>query len=201
MSLLHFHCRMMGGTRRSANGEYGAKHEWMSFETSVTRLTVRLSSTRQSAHRCRLLSERLRGRFAIASRRGTSEAVSLDAAYELGRDLESERISAGWRPVGWKLGFTNQALWSRLGLDRPIRARIYEQTLCVGELDSSDLVQARIEPEIVFGFGADLVVSSRATREARLRTAVMASTVAAARVAARPRLSYSIQSHHLPDGT
>jgi len=82
--------------------------------------------------------------------------VSLDAAYELGKDLERERVSAGWRPAGWKLGFTNQALWKGLGLESPIRARIYDQTLRSGDLDSADLVQARIEPEIVVGFGVDV---------------------------------------------
>jgi 2-keto-4-pentenoate hydratase len=97
-----------------------------------------------------------RGRFTITSRRGSRDALSLDEAYELGRDLEHERVSAGWRPAGWKLGFTNQALWSRLGLDSPIRARIYDQTICTDDLDSSDLVQPRIEPEIVVGFAADV---------------------------------------------
>ena len=97
-----------------------------------------------------------RGRFTITSRRGTGDAVSLDDAYELGQDLERERALACWRPAGWKLGFTNQALWSKLGLDRPIRARIYDETLCAGDLNSADLVQPRIEPEIVVGFGADV---------------------------------------------
>jgi 2-oxo-3-hexenedioate decarboxylase len=97
-----------------------------------------------------------RGRFTIPSRRGTGDAVGLDEAYELGEELENERIRAGWHPAGWKLGFTNQALWSRLGLDRPIRARIYRETLCERDLDSAVLVQGRIEPEIVVGFGADL---------------------------------------------
>jgi 2-oxo-3-hexenedioate decarboxylase len=96
------------------------------------------------------------GRLTIPSRKGTTDVLSVDAAYELGRDLQRERISAGWRPAGWKLGFTNQALWSRLGLDRPIRARIYRETLCGTDLDSADLVQPRIEPEIVVGFGADV---------------------------------------------
>ena len=82
--------------------------------------------------------------------------MSLDSAYELGQVLEGERVAAGWRPAGWKLGFTNQALWSRLGLDSPIRARIYDQTLCGGDLASVDLVQPRIEPEIVVGFKADV---------------------------------------------
>jgi 2-keto-4-pentenoate hydratase len=97
-----------------------------------------------------------RGRYAITTRRGTREAVSFQDAYELGQDLERKRVSAGWRPAGWKLGFTNQALWSRLGLDRPIRARIYRETLRAGDLDIADLVQPRIEPEIVVGFGADV---------------------------------------------
>ena len=97
-----------------------------------------------------------RGRYAITCRRGTRNAVSLLDAYELGRDLELERVSAAWRPAGWKLGFTNQALWSRLGLDSPIRARIYDETLCRGDLDIADLVQPRIEPEIVVGIGASV---------------------------------------------
>jgi len=97
-----------------------------------------------------------RGRFTITSRQGSSDALSLDAAYELGQDLNRERVSAGWHQAGWKLGFTNQALWSRLGLDSPIRARIYRETLCGGDLDSADLVQPRIEPEIVVGFRADV---------------------------------------------
>ena len=88
----------------------------------------------------------------ISSRRGTEHALSLDRAYEIGRRLELERMAAGWRPVGWKLGFTNQALWSRLGLDRPIRARLYQQTVCTGDLDTADLITPRIEPEIVVGF-------------------------------------------------
>ncbi len=96
------------------------------------------------------------GRYAITSRRGTGNAVSLHDAYELGQALERERVSAGWRPAGWKLGFTNQALWSKLGLDRPIRARIYDETICGGDLDSAEMVQPRIEPEIVVGFGADV---------------------------------------------
>jgi 2-oxo-3-hexenedioate decarboxylase len=75
---------------------------------------------------------------------------------DVGEDLERERVSSGWRPAGWKLGFTNQALWSRLGLDSPIRARVYHETLCGNELNGADLVQPRIEPEIVVGFGADV---------------------------------------------
>src|SRR5262245_38551918 len=97
-----------------------------------------------------------RGRYTIPGRGGSGEAVSLDAAYELGQDLERERVLAGWRPAGWKLGFTNKALWIRLGLDSPIRARIYGETLCTGSLSVGELVQPRIEPEVVIGVGGEL---------------------------------------------
>jgi 2-keto-4-pentenoate hydratase len=53
-----------------------------------------------------------RGRYAIPARRVREDVLTFETAYELGRDLEHERVSTGWRPVGWKLGFTNQALWS-----------------------------------------------------------------------------------------
>src|SRR5262245_41519460 len=97
-----------------------------------------------------------RDRSTIPSRRNTADALSLDAAYALGRELERSRVSAGWQPAGWKLGFTNQSLWSRLGLDSPIRARIYRETICVGGVAVSGLVQPRIEPEVVLGIGADV---------------------------------------------
>jgi 2-oxo-3-hexenedioate decarboxylase len=96
------------------------------------------------------------GGYSIPAGRGAGGGLSLDVAYELGRDLERERVSAGWRPVGWKLGFTNEALWGGLGLDRPIRARVYQETICAGNLLMAGLVQPRIEPEVVFGIGADV---------------------------------------------
>src|ERR1700694_2706249 len=66
-----------------------------------------------------------RGRFAITSGRGTTEAITFEAAYELGRDLERERISTGWRPVGWKLGFTHQALWRPVRLAPPVPGPLF----------------------------------------------------------------------------
>jgi len=96
------------------------------------------------------------GRVTVPSRRGTRQAPSLDEAYELGRNLERARVSAGWLTAGWKLGFTNKALWSRLGLDSPFYARVYRETLCVGSVAASELVQPRVEPEVVLGVEADL---------------------------------------------
>ena len=50
----------------------------------------------------------------------SQHAITLIEGYAIGAELEKERIAVGWRRVGWKLGFTNQALWAALGLDQPV---------------------------------------------------------------------------------
>jgi 2-oxo-3-hexenedioate decarboxylase len=102
------------------------------------------------------LADARKGRYTIPTRTDARGALNLEAAYEIGRDFERDRMSAGWRPAGWKLGFTNRALMRRFGLDSPIRARIYRETLCEGSLATARLVQPRIEPEVVLGIGADI---------------------------------------------
>lgn len=83
----------------------------------------------------------------------------LDDGYAAGRGLHAHRLGQGWQPRGRKIGFTNQSLWPRYGIDRPMWGRVYDQTL----IDAPDaratvalagLVQARIEPEIAFGLAA-----------------------------------------------
>jgi 2-oxo-3-hexenedioate decarboxylase len=128
---------------------------------SVTRLGSDLAAARRS-------------RLTIPTRRSSGEPLSLDAAYGLGHDLERLHVAAGWRPAGWKLGFTNQSLWSHLGLDRPIRARIYRETFGAGTVTASELVQPRIEPEVVLGIGEDL------SKEAEAETIAAAVEWAAA---------------------
>src|SRR5262249_60429650 len=48
-----------------------------------------------------------------------------------------------------------------VGLDRPMRARIYRETICADRLSIAELVQPRSEPEVVLGIGADLAQGSR----------------------------------------
>src|SRR5262249_60877113 len=83
----------------------------------------------------------------IPGRRTAGEPLSLDAAYELGRDLERMHVAAGWRPAGWKLGFTNQSFWSRLGFDTPLCARIYPERLFRGPVSTARRGQPARRPE------------------------------------------------------
>jgi 2-keto-4-pentenoate hydratase len=82
---------------------------------------------------------------------------SLEDGYAVGRLLHQEFVDSGWVPIGLKLGFTNQAIWKQLGLNRPFWAPIYDRTLTdSSEVSLEGLVAPRIEPEIVLGFSADL---------------------------------------------
>jgi 2-keto-4-pentenoate hydratase len=82
---------------------------------------------------------------------------TLEDGYDVGRLLHQEALAAGSLPVGIKIGFTNKAVWSQLGLDRPFWAPMYDTTVTdKREVSLGGLVAARIEPEIVVGFRTDL---------------------------------------------
>src|SRR5437879_3756518 len=89
------------------------------------------------------------------SRRKTG--FSVDDGYAVGRVLHQKFVDSGWVPIGLKLGFTNQAIWSQIGLNRPFWAPIYDRTVTdTTEVFLEELVAPRIEPEIVLGFRADV---------------------------------------------
>ena len=89
---------------------------------------------------------------------------SLEDGYAVGRLLHQEFVDSGWVPVSLKLGFTNQNIWSQLGLDRPFWAPIYDRTVTNGtEICLKELVAPRIEPEIAVGLAADVQAGASST--------------------------------------
>ena len=65
-------------------------------------------------------------------------------------------VARGERPVGYKIGFTNRTIWPLYGINHPIWAPVYDTTVellngtrC--EVTAARFVEARLEPEIVFG--------------------------------------------------
>lgn len=81
-----------------------------------------------------------------------------DEAYEVLDHIDAARIAKGWRPAGRKIGFTNRDLWPSFGVDRPMWATIWEETIVHAEpgegraaVSVSPFVQPRLEPEIVLG--------------------------------------------------
>ena len=78
------------------------------------------------------------------------------SAYAVLDRIEALRRAAGWVPVGRKIGFTNRTIWPRYGVDQPMWAHTWRQTVHHAHdgrarLDIANFVQPRIEPEIVFG--------------------------------------------------
>ena len=81
---------------------------------------------------------------------------SAETGYKFALGLHAERLAAGWRPVGRKIGFTNRSIWPRYGVFQPIFGFVYDRTLTlapdnVATLKLAGLAQPRIEPEICFG--------------------------------------------------
>jgi 2-oxo-3-hexenedioate decarboxylase len=78
------------------------------------------------------------------------------SAYAVLDLIEARRRVAGWVPVGRKIGFTNRTIWPRYGVDQPMWAHMWRQTVHHARdgratLDIARFVQPRIEPEVVFG--------------------------------------------------
>lgn len=83
--------------------------------------------------------------------------LTMADAYAVGRELHAARLAEGEVAVGRKIGFTNPAMWTALGVRDPIWAPMYASG--VQRLDGSPLalkgfVEPRIEPEIVFRLAA-----------------------------------------------
>ncbi|MEP7328275.1 MAG: fumarylacetoacetate hydrolase family protein [Betaproteobacteria bacterium] len=101
----------------------------------------------------------------LAAERGASmvapvtewlQDFDVDAAYAVLEVIASRRRAAGWVPVGRKIGFTNRTIWPRYGVDQPMWAHTWRQTVHNAhdgraKLPMARFVQPRIEPEIVFG--------------------------------------------------
>ncbi len=79
----------------------------------------------------------------------------LDAAYQVAAELMRVRRSRGSRPVGRKIGFTNRSIWELYGVDAPMWAHVYDDTVTYAqggraEVSLAGTVSPRMEPEIAF---------------------------------------------------
>ena len=86
----------------------------------------------------------------------TEPGFDIDAAYQVQSLVWQQRLAAGHRPVGHKVGLTSEAMQRQLGVDQPDFGRLHAGMAVAGELDLAELIQARIEPEIAFVLGSNL---------------------------------------------
>jgi 2-keto-4-pentenoate hydratase len=105
-------------------------------------------------------AEALADRILAASDTRTSILPITDAlpefdladAYDVSARITRRRMARGERPVGWKVGFTNEAVWKDYGVHAPIWGPMYDSTVAevagAAVCPIGALVDPRIEPEV-----------------------------------------------------
>jgi len=111
----------------------------------------------------------------IASIAARAPDFDLDAAYRVAAELMRVRRSRGSRPVGRKIGFTNRSIWALYGVDAPMWAHVYDDSVSYAQDGSAQvslaaMVSPRIEPEVAFKLRAPVPVGCK-DREQLLRSA------------------------------
>lgn len=91
----------------------------------------------------------------IGSIAARASGFDLDAAYQVAAELMRVRRGRGSRPVGRKIGFTNRSIWALYGVDAPMWAHVYDDTVSYAqggraEVSLAGTVSPRMEPEIAF---------------------------------------------------
>ena len=100
----------------------------------------------------------------ISSFAARDPEFDLDAAYLVAAQLMQLRRSRGSRPVGRKIGFTNRSIWALYGVDAPMWAHVYDDTVIHARsgkatIPLTGMVSPRMEPEILFKLREPLPVA------------------------------------------
>ncbi|MFB6304341.1 MAG: 2-keto-4-pentenoate hydratase [Haloferacaceae archaeon] len=87
----------------------------------------------------------------VASAFGDDDAASLADGYAAQSAFVERRLPDEGPVVGYKVGFTNEAVQADVGVDRPVFGRILAGTVLSGEtVDADPLIAPRVEPEVAF---------------------------------------------------
>ena len=102
----------------------------------------------------------------IGSFAARDPGFDLDAAYQVAAELMRVRRSRGSRPVGRKIGFTNRSIWALYGVDAPMWAHVYDDTVSYAQggraqVSLAGTVSPRMEPEIAFKLRAPIPVGCK----------------------------------------
>ncbi len=103
-----------------------------------------------------LLVSAYRQRITVEAPSRALPGLSQAQALEVAEGVRSLRIAAGDAPVGYKIGFTNDAVRRQFNAHGRLAATVYASTLQqVPRVDARVLLGPRIEPEVVVGIADD----------------------------------------------
>ena len=99
----------------------------------------------------------------ISSFAARDPEFDLDAAYQVAAQLMQTRRDRGSRQIGRKIGFTNRSIWALYGVDAPMWAHLYDDTVSYAkdgkaQVSLAGTVSPRMEPEILFKLRAPVPV-------------------------------------------
>lgn len=95
--------------------------------------------------------------------------TDIELAYEVQQRVAEQRLAAGARVVGRKIGLTSAAVQAQIGVDQPDFGVLYDDMAVAAgtEVPSSRLLQPRAEAEIAFVLAADLADGDLDERQVR----------------------------------
>jgi 2-keto-4-pentenoate hydratase len=82
--------------------------------------------------------------------------LSLDDAYDIQALLTERRLAAGAARIGWKLGYTSEAMRHQMGVTAPNLGPLLSSMLLISGPVPSTFTQPRVEPEIALRMATDL---------------------------------------------
>ncbi|MBC9735215.1 2-keto-4-pentenoate hydratase [Nocardioides marmotae] len=109
------------------------------------------------------------------------------AAYAVQQQLTDERVAAGARVVGRKIGLTSAAVQAQLGVDQPDFGVLFDDMAYADgdTVPAGSVLQPRVEAEVAFVLGADLAEGPLDHEQVRgaIASAVAALEICGSRVA------------------
>lgn len=102
-----------------------------------------------------------RDRRPLAPLTEQDSSITVDDAYAIQMENQKRALALGHVVSGKKIGLTSAGMRKQMGVDEPDYGHLYAAMECRdGEIDSSALIQPKIEGEIAFILGEDLAGGS-----------------------------------------
>lgn len=98
-------------------------------------------------------------------------AMTADEAYAVQLENVNRLVSRGELITGKKIGLTSPGIQQQLGVNEPDYGHLFQSMACAYDVPASGLLQPRIEAEIAFVLGEDILGGNITAEDVRKATA------------------------------